>query len=126
LFNWVEIQDLYVIHDMQTAEHGGSDGVRDYGLVESAVFRPQNKAAYGQEDLCVLAAAYAYGVALNHGFVDGNKRTAWVAARLFLDDNGVSLEFEETDAVMLMEGVAAGIIPEEDVAQWFRERVKAT
>ena len=81
------------IHDRQLAEHGGLAGIKDLGLLDSAVARPLNKHGYGEHDLCVLAAAYAFGIARNHPFVDGNKRTAWVMARLFLRLNGVTLAY---------------------------------
>ena len=79
---------INAVHDRQLAEHGGSEGIRDAGGIESALARPVNLANYGEPDAPDLAAAYAYGLAKNHGFVDGNKRTAWIAARLFLVDNG--------------------------------------
>ena len=99
------------------------DGVRDPGLVESALARPANLASYGNPDAADLAAAYAYRIAKNHGFLDGNKRTAWVTARLFLADNGRRLEFDPADAISTMEGVATGRIGEAELAIWFRSRV---
>ena len=84
---------------------------------------PLNLAAYGNPDAASLAAAYAYGLAMNHGFVDGNKRTAWVTARLFLADNGYGLDFDPIDAVHTMEGVAAGRVDEDELAAWFRARI---
>ncbi len=98
------------------------DGVRDPGLVESALARPANLARYGNPDAADLAAAYAYGIAKNHGFLDGNKRTAWVTARLFLADNGRRLEFDPAAAIRTMERVAAGRIGEVELAAWFRSR----
>lgn len=87
--------------------------------------RPQNLAAYGRKpDAAALAAAYAYGLARNHGFADGNKRTAWVMARLFLADHGHGLRFAPLDAVRLMEGVAAGTLTEDQLAEWFRQRLE--
>ena len=108
------------MHDAQLAEHGGPSGVRDQGAVESALARPQNLAAYGEPDAAALAAAYAFGLARNHGFVDGNKRTAWIAARLFLADNGVRLVFDKAEAVRMVEGLAAGVVTEEAFAGWLR------
>lgn len=96
--------------------------MRDQGAIESALARPQNLAAYGEPDAAALAAAYAFGLARNHGFVDGNKRTAWVIARLFLADNGVRLAYDKADAVRIVESLAAGRIDEETLAAWFRER----
>jgi death on curing protein len=98
-WRWVGLAAVHAIHDRQLAEHGGLPGVRDFGAIESALARPQNLAAYGEPDAADLAAAYAYGLARNHGFADGNKRTAWVVARVFLADNGYRLWFEPTEAV---------------------------
>ena len=100
------------------------DGVRDRGAIESALARPLNLAGYGTPDAAALAAAYAYGLARNHGFLDGNERTAWVVARLFLADNGLSFAFDPLDAIRTMEGVAAGRIDEAALADWFRRRIK--
>src|SRR3954451_8614021 len=91
---WLAKADALAIHDRQLAEHGGGAGVRDDGMMESALARPVNRWSYGEDDRCALAAAYAFGIARNHPFVDGNKRTAWVLARLFLALNNVELRFE--------------------------------
>jgi death on curing protein len=123
-WRWVGADVAFAIHDRQLAEHGGLDGVRDRGAVESALARPQNLAAYGAPDAADLAAAYAYGLARNHGLADGNKRTAWIVARLFLADNDHTLGFDPFDAIRTMEGVAAGAIDEAQLAQWFRDRIK--
>ena len=120
-WRWVEQSVVRAIHDFQIAGHGGSDGVRDWGAIESALMRPVNLAHYGEPDAAALAASYAFGLAKNHGFVDGNKRTAWVVARLFLADNGLRLEFNAADAVRTMEGVASGGISETELAHWFRQ-----
>ncbi len=122
-WRWVALGVVYAVHDRQLAEHGGLDGIRDQGAVESALARPQNLAAYGEADAASLAASYAYGLARNHGFSDGNKRTAWIVARLFLADNGHRLHFDKHEAVKTMEGVAAGTVSEENLAVWFRERL---
>lgn len=122
-WRWVAADAVMAIHDRQIAEHGGLDGVRDIAVIMSALARAQNKAAYGEPDAAGLAAAYAYGLARNHGFVDGNKRTAWVVARLFLADNGPALRFETPDAVRIMEAVAAGALAEADLAAWIRKRI---
>jgi len=122
-WRWVRADLTYAIHDRQLAEHGGLDGVRDKGAVESALARPQNLAVYARADAAALAAAYAYGLARNHGFADGNKRTAWVIARLFLADNGFRLKFDPADAVRTMEMVAAGALDEAALAAWFRQRI---
>ncbi|WP_206951511.1 type II toxin-antitoxin system death-on-curing family toxin [Trinickia acidisoli] len=122
-WRWVRADLTYAIHDRQLAEHGGLDGVRDKGAVESALARPQNLDVYASADAAALAAAYAYGLARNHGFTDGNKRTAWVVARLFLADNGYRLKFDPVDAVRTMETVAAGALDEAALAEWFRQRI---
>lgn len=111
------------VHDRQLAEHGGLAGLKDASMLESAMARPLNKHSYGEEDLCALAAAYAFGVARNHPFADGNKRTAWVMARLFLRLNSVALAFDKADAIRMMLNLAAGQMTEEAVAHWFRSRV---
>ncbi len=124
-WRWVGADLVYALHDRQLAEHGGPDGVRDPGAVESALARPMNLAAYGKPDAADLAAAYAFGLARNHGFVDGNKRTAWVVARLFLADNGYRLRFDPVEAVKTVETLAAGSLGESQLAAWFRDRLQA-
>jgi len=123
-WRWVALDVLQAIHDRQIAEHGGPEDVRDSGAIESALARPRNLAAYGKPDAADLAAAYAYGLARNHGFVDGNKRVAWVAARLFLADNGYRLRFDPADAVRAVEALAADMLDEEKLAAWFRARIE--
>lgn len=113
----------YAVHERQLAEHGGLSGTKDGGLLESALARPINKHAYGEDDPCALAAAYAFGVARNHPFNDGNKRTAWVMARLFLRLNGVTIAFDKSEAIKMVLALAAGEIDEQAVADWFRQRV---
>jgi len=114
---------VLAVHDRQLSEHGGLSGVRDLAAVESALGRPRNLLGYGAPDAADLAAAYAYGLARNHGFADGNKRTAWVVARVFLADNQVRLSFEKPAAVHVMESVAAGALTEVELAEWFRARI---
>lgn len=111
------------VHDRQLAEHGGLEGVKDDGLLESAMARPINKFGYGEADPCALAAGYAFGIARNHPFADGNKRTAWVMARLFLRLNGVAVAFDKADAIRMMLALASGDLTEEAVDGWFRARV---
>jgi death-on-curing protein len=123
-WRWVASDVVHAIHDRQLAEHGGGAGVRDPGMVESALARPLNLAAYGSPDAADLAAAYAFGIAKNHGFVDGNKRTAWVVARLFLADNGYRIGFAPGDAIRAVEGLAAGEIDEAAFAAWIRQRIE--
>lgn len=118
---WIEKAVALAIHDRQLAEHGGGIGIRDIGMLESALARPVNQWTYGQDNLCALAAAYAFGVVRNHPFVDGNKRSGWVLARLFLMLNGVTIRFDATDATRTMLDFAAGTLSEEELADWFRQ-----
>jgi death-on-curing protein len=120
---WVREAVALAVHDRQLSEHGGGIGLRDAGGLDSALARPRNRWEYGEADLAVLAAAYAFGIARNHPFVDGNKRTAWVVANLFLDLNGHELTFDETDAIGTIERLAAGELTEEELADWLRERI---
>lgn len=122
---WVSLEVVLAIHGRQIAEHGGADGIRDLALIESALARPANLASHGDPDAAALTAAYAHGLVSNHGFVDGNKRAAWVTARLFLLANGRSLEFDPFDAIRIMEAASAGQVSEEEVANWFRLRLAA-
>ena len=110
------------IYDRQLAEHGGGSGVRETAMLESALARTMNRWASGEDDHAILAAAYAFGVARNHPFVDGNKRRAWVLARLFLDLNGHILRFAQEDAIEAVLSLAAGQLSEDDLASWFRLR----
>lgn len=120
---WLDADIALAIHDRQLAEHGGPSGVRDHGLLESALAKPVNKWVYGENDLCALAAAYAFGVARNHPFADGNKRTAWVLARTFLVLNDCQLVFEREEAIATVQTLAAGELPEYNLASWFREHI---
>lgn len=120
---WLDATDALAIHDRQLAEHGGGVGVRDMGMLESALGRPVNQWHYGEDDPAALAAAYAFGVARNHPFVDGNKRTAWVLARLFLAINGHSITFAPEDAIRTVLALAAGELAEDELADWFRTRI---
>ena len=122
-WNWIAKDVIYAIHDEQLAEHGGSSGVRDHGLLDSALARPQNLAAYEKPDAAALAAAYGYGIARNHPFVDGNKRTAFVAVELFLSLNGYELHAIDTDCVLTMLALAAGELDEERFGAWVRRHL---
>ena len=122
-WKWLDPQIVQAIHKSQIARHGGLDGVRDQGLIESALGRPQNLAAYGGPDAADLAAAYACGIAKNHGFLDGNKRAAWVAARSFLADNNLNLRFDQLEGFRFMQSVADGTTNEQAAAEWFRSRL---
>lgn len=119
---WIEADLALAIHDRQLAEHGGPIGLRDASALESALARPRNQWAYGETDCCALAAAYAYGVARNHPFTDGNKRTAWVLARLFLTLNDIRIAFAPEDAIRMVLALAAGTLGQADVAGWFDAR----
>lgn len=119
-WRWIDRAVLIAVHEIQLAEHGGGAGLRDAALLESALTRPLNLAAYGEPDAAALAAAYGYGIARNHAFIDGNKRTAWVAAELFLRLNGWQLVSTDADCVFTMLAVAAGELSEREFAAWLR------
>jgi death-on-curing protein len=123
---WLEKALVLAVHDHQVAEHGGSGGVRDEGLLESALARPQQLHAYGDPapDLVDLAAALAFGLARNHPFIDGNKRTAHVAYRTFLELNGAELEATDEEKYVAMLGLAEGKLKKRDFAAWLRERLR--
>lgn len=123
---WLRTDAVLAMHRRQIAEHGGGDGVRDMGLLESALSRPKNIEAYEPEaDIARLAAAYAFGIAKNHPFVDGNKRTALVACRTFLILNGYQLNAEPADKYLTFLSLAEGTLSEDELAAWLRHRVKA-
>lgn len=117
---WVDKQSLLLLHRESLAEHGGLPGLRDEGLLESALARPLNLAAYGMPDIAELAAAYGVGLAKNHPFADGNKRVAFLAVGLFLALNGYRLTASQVDATHTMLAVAAGEIGETEFAAWLR------
>jgi len=121
---WIERSVILAAHDEQLAEHGGSPGIRDAGLLDSALARPLNRVAYGKPDAAELAAAYAYGLATNHPFIDGNKRIAFVALELFLALNEHELIPDDADCVMSMLAVAAGTMKETALADWIRRHSK--
>jgi death on curing protein len=118
---WLQVDLVLSIHDEQLREFGGPPGLRDRGLLESALARPQNKFGCGSNDLAELAAAYAFGLARNHAFVDGNKRIAFLAMVTFLGLNDVGFVVPEADAVVIMLGVASGEIGEESLTRWIRD-----
>lgn len=120
---WLRLEVVLAVHEQQIAEHGGAPGLRDRGLLESALARPQQKAAYGEPDLADLAAAYAFGIARNHPFVDGNKRVAFVALELFLRINGLELVADDAACLAVMLDLAAGELEEEALAEWIRARL---
>lgn len=115
---WLTLTAIHTMHEELIAEHGGSSGVRDQGLLESALARPQNLLAYGKPSLAELSASYAFGIARNHPFVDGNKRTAFMAAYVFLGLNGQRLIAPEAEAVIMMQELASGVCSEADFAAW--------
>ena len=115
---------VFLLHAQSLAEHGGSEGVRDEGLLDSALGRPQNLFAYGQPTLFALAASYAFGLVKNHPFIDGNKRTAFVVATTFLELNGYGFRASEVDAAVQMLALAAGEMSEGDFAAWMKTNSK--
>lgn len=124
---WVWVSDAVALaaHREQLTEHGGGQGVRDAGLFESAMARPKNLEAYGSPDVADLAAAYAFGIARNHPFVDGNKRIAAVVSEAFLRLNGYRLEVTDAELVVQYVALAAGEISEEELSLWFRAHLRA-
>ena len=118
---WLDAMVLRAVHDEQLAEHGGAAGMRDLGLFESALARPRQLASCGDPDLADLAAAYGYGLAKNHPFIGGNRRTAFVAVELFIDRNGQALTADDADCVLVMLAVAAGTLSEAHFAGWIRQ-----
>ena len=123
---WVRQDVVLAIHDRQLAEHGGMTGVRDEGLLSSALARPQHLFTFssGQTDLAALAVAYAFGIARNHPFVDGNKRTAYVVCRAFLNLNGADFVATKAEKYRKFLQLAEGTITEEELAEWIRERLQ--
>ncbi len=123
-FVWVNMAVVLAIHDAQIAEHGGNPGLRDMGLLESALARPQNRAACGVTDIAELAAAYAFGIARNHPFVDGNKRVSAVVCRLFLRLNGSDLNADEPTRLRIWLRLADGSLSEEELTGWIRSHLR--
>ena len=123
---WIDKPFAIAIHDRQLAEHGGSSGVRDEGLLDSALARPQQRHAYGDPppDLADLAASLAYGLARNHPFIDGNKRTAFVCYRAFLRLNNGDLSAPDEEKYAMMISLAEGTISESEFAEWLREHIQ--
>jgi death-on-curing protein len=118
---WVLPEVVHAIHKMLIAEHGGLPGIRDQGLLDSALARPRQQAAYGKKhSIFQLAAAYSYGLARNHPFADGNKRIALTVAAVFLEINGHSLNAPEAEAVLMHQQLADGTLTEEVLAEWIR------
>ena len=123
-WRWINREVLLLLHDESLAEHGGASGLRDEGLLESALARPVNLTLYAAPDVADLAAAYGVGLAKNYAFVDGNKRAAFLAVGLFLALNGYSLNATQADATLIMLAVASGELPEAGFANWIREHIQ--
>lgn len=121
---WIDLSVVLAIHEQQIAEHGGSLGIRDLGLIESALGRPKNLLLYSDPDIFDLAAAYGFGIAQNHGFIDGNKRTAYVVTRLFLVLNGQDIDAPSVEKVIIFEKVGKGEIDQSALAAWLRSHSK--
>ncbi len=119
-WRWIDRRALLLLHDESIAEHGGAPGIRDEGLLDSALARPLNLVAYGDPDWAELAASYGVGLAKNHPFVDGNKRAAFLAVGLFLALNGRRLAATQAEATLTMLAVAAGSLDEPGFAAWLR------
>lgn len=117
---WIGVETALAIHEEQIAEHGGGEGVRDQGLLETALARPRNAWGYGVTDLCTLGAALGHGIARNHPFVDGNRRTAFVVVETFLILNGAELRASDAESVVAMLDLAAGEMTEDEFADWLR------
>ena len=123
-WKWIDKRVLLLLHDESLAEHGGASGLRDEGLLDSALARPLNLAVYEKPDVAALAASYAVGLAKNHAFVDGNKRAGFLAAGLFLHLNGRRLFASQPDATVTMLAVASGEMDEPTLADWIRHNIK--
>ncbi len=121
---WLDLGIVLDFHAEQLALFGGPDGIRDMGLLESALARPQNKLAYGETDLAALAAAYAFGIARNHPFIDGNKRTALASMIVFLNLNGLALVAPQEAATAIVLALAAGEIGEDVLARWISDNIR--
>jgi len=118
---WVAFEVVLAVHEAQIAEHGGLSGIRDQGLLESALARPQNLYAYGNASLHDMAALYAIGLAKNHTFVDGNKRTAWIVCATFLELNGLVVIADQSSVVTMMLRAAEGTVNDEQFSAWLRK-----
>ena len=121
---WLELGIVLDFHAEQLALFGGPDGIRDLGLLESALARPQNKLAYGETDLAALAASYGFGIARNHPFVDGNKRTALASMIVFLNLNELALAAPQAAATAIVLALAAGEIGEDVLARWIGDNIR--
>ncbi|GGE55713.1 death-on-curing protein [Agaricicola taiwanensis] len=120
---WISREVVLAIHEEQLAEHGGAAGLRDEGLLDSALMRPVNLSSYEEPDIAALAAAYAFGIARNHPFVDGNKRTSLVVAETFLVLNGSELDADDADVLRTWQSLADGSLSESGLSDWIRSRL---
>ena len=119
---WIALDVVLAIHEAQLSEHGGSMGVRDFGLLESALARPKNLYSYSNPvTLHELGAAYAFGLVKNHPFADGNKRTAWVVCAVFIELNGLQVNVDQAQVVHMVVGLAAGQLSESQFAAWLQD-----
>lgn len=125
-YTWIELETVLVIHDLQIQEHGGANGIRDIGLIESAINKPKNLIAYSSPDIPELAASYAFGLAKNHGFSDGNKRTAYVVSRLFLRLHGWDFVVSPEERVIVFENLGKGDYTLKGFTRWFKENTQKT
>jgi death-on-curing protein len=123
-WKWIDLEVVLAIHDQQIAEHGGTNGIRDIGLIESALARAKNLASHSASDVFDLAAEYGYGIARNHGFIDGNKRTAYVVTLLFLVLNGHDLTAPAVERVLVFEKLGKGELAPDEFAGWLRRHAK--
>ena len=123
-WRWLDAALIHAVHEEQLAEHGGGSGVRDANLLASALARPEQLAHYGTPDIADIAASYGFGISRNHPFIDGNKRTAFVAVELFLALNGFDLMASDADCVVNMLDLAAGNLPESAFADWVRQNIQ--
>ena len=119
-YRWIDLNVVLAVHEQQISEHGGLGGLRDLGTIESALGRPRNLQQYNDPDLFDLAAAYGFGLARNHGFIDGNKRTAYVVTRLFLVLNGQDIHASAVEKVVIFEKVGKGEIDQASLSSWLR------
>lgn len=122
--SWIELDAVLFIHDLQIQEHGGASGIRDPGLIESAVNKPKNLMAYSSPDIPELAASYAFGLTKNHGFLDGNKRTAYVVSRLFLRLHGWDFVVSQEERVIVFENLGKGDCTLGGLTLWFKENTQ--
>lgn len=122
-WRWIREDVVLTLHGEQLSEHGGARGIRDIGLLRSALARPENLVAYGDPDAAALAASLAFGIARNHPFADGNKRTAAVTSLLFLAENHIEWDITEPELVVMTLALAAGELGEDEVAVWFRDHL---